>query len=323
VVVGPFELQLLGERLLVRDTRSRVRLDAHELSVQAGSRRILDAVSLCLPPGSFTALIGPSGAGKSTLLGALCGARPADGGRVLLNGHDLYQEFAALKSGLGYVPQEDIVHRELTVFRCLDYTARLRLPPDTSAEERARRVDEVMATLELGERRDTPIHRLSGGQRKRVSIATELLTEPGLLFLDEPTSGLDPGLEEALMLMLRELAYKGKTVALVTHTLDNIHLCDAVALLVDGRLAFYGPPADSRTYFRIGHMVELYARLKEKDAASWQSRFRASELHQRLVAEPLRAGEAPAALLPAERRSPTTPRRAGPSQLGVLFRRYL
>jgi hypothetical protein len=159
------------------------------------------------------------------------------------------------------------------VAQSLDYTARLRLPPDTSDEERARRVAQVLGTLELTERADMPIHRLSGGQRKRVSIASELLTEPTLLFLDEPTSGLDPGLEEALMLLLRELSYKGKSVVLVTHTLDNIHLCDAVVLLVDGRLAFHGPAAEARQRFGIEHMVNLYARLKEKTAAQWQAEF--------------------------------------------------
>src|SRR5205823_4049904 len=132
---------------------------------------------------------------------------------------------------------------------------------DTTAAERAKRVQEVMATLELTDRADTQVHRLSGGQRKRVSIASELLTEPTLLFLDEPASGLDPGLEEALMLLLRELSYKGKSVVLVTHTLDNIHLCDAVVLLVDGRLAFHGTAADVRRHFGIDHMVNLYARL--------------------------------------------------------------
>src|SRR6185503_9066080 len=114
------------------DTRNRVRLDAHGLSATRAGRTILSDVSLSLPPGSFTALIGPSGAGKSTLLTALAGVRPASRGHVLLNGVDLYQHFDSLKAGLGYVPQDDIVHRELSVTRSLEYTARLRLPADTS-----------------------------------------------------------------------------------------------------------------------------------------------------------------------------------------------
>ena len=275
VVIGPFVLAVAeaGQRLDVLDTRHRARLEARALGVEADGHAILSDVSLTLPPGSFTAIIGPSGAGKSTLLSALSGARRAQRGQVLLNGADLYRGFEALKASLGYVPQDDIVHRELTVAQSLDYTARLRLPPDTTADERARRVAQVLATLELTERAEAPIHRLSGGQRKRVSIASELLTEPTLLFLDEPTSGLDPGLEEALMLLLRELSYKGKSVVLVTHTLDNIHLCDAVVLLVDGRLAFHGPAAEAREKFGIEHIVNLYARLKEKTAAQWQAEF--------------------------------------------------
>jgi ABC-type multidrug transport system ATPase subunit len=293
IVVGPFQLVVAAvpagapPALRVLDTRNRVRLDARGLTVMAGGRPILDDVSLSFPPGSFTAIIGPSGSGKSTLLAALNGARPATRGQVLVNGADLYRSFESLKSTLGYVPQDDIVHAGLTVERSLDYTARLRLPPDTTAAEREKRVAEVLGTLELSERRAVPIHRLSGGQRKRVSIATEMLTEPNLLFLDEPTSGLDPGLEEALMLVLRELSYKGKTVVLVTHTLDNIHLCDAVALLVEGRLAFYGPAAEARAYFGIDHMVALYGRLKERPAGEWRGEFAKSEAHRARIAEPL------------------------------------
>jgi ABC-type multidrug transport system ATPase subunit/pSer/pThr/pTyr-binding forkhead associated (FHA) protein len=325
VTVGPFVLELAAESLRVRDTRTRARVDARGLTALADGKPILDGVSLSLPPGSFTALIGPSGAGKSTLLSALNGARPAARGQVLVNGTDLYLGFESLKPLLGYVPQEDIVHRELTVARSLDYTARLRLPADTSAAERAKRVSEVLGLLELSERRDTEVGRLSGGQRKRVSIAAELLTEPSLLFLDEPTSGLDPGLEEALMLLLRELSYKGKTVALVTHTLDNIHLCDAVVLLVDGRLAFLGPAAEARAYFGIGHMVALYTRLKEKPAEEWQAEFRASETYTKRVEQPL----ATAGPTEARRESrPTADLPAHPAvgrvrQLGIFARRYL
>ena len=317
VVIGPFVLVVTsGRRLQVLDTRHRARLEARAIGASAQGHTILRDISLTLPPGSFTAIIGPSGAGKSTLLSALSGARPAQQGQVLLNGADLYREFAALKASVGHVPQDDLVHRELTVTQSLDYTARLRLPPDTTPEERARRVAQVLATLELTERADAPIHRLSGGQRKRVSIASELLTEPTLLFLDEPTSGLDPGLEEALMLLLRELSYKGKSVVLVTHTLDNIHLCDAVVLLVDGRLAFHGPAAEARRRFGIEHMVNLYARLKEKTAEQWQTEFAA---RSRPAAPPVSVSvPAPASVGPAASRGARPWR-----QLVILSRRYL
>jgi len=317
-VVGPFIFELAGQVLRLLDTRNRARLDARDLVVRAGGRSILDSVSLSLPPGSFTAIIGPSGSGKSTLLKALAGARPADAGDVLLNGTSLYRSFEAMKATLGYVPQDDIVHHELSVAQSLDFTARLRLPSDTGAAERRKRVANVLATLELTERRDTPIHRLSGGQRKRVSIAAELLTEPNLIFLDEPTSGLDPGLEEQLMLLLRELAHKGKSVVLVTHTLDNIHLCDAVVLLADGRLAFYGRADEARSHFNIDHMVNLYARLKEREPAAWQHDFRISDGHARRIEDPLRT-------LPPQAKRPTGPALGGGGlrQLGMLALRYL
>jgi ABC-type multidrug transport system ATPase subunit len=326
-VIGPFELVVVGPpapgdpwRLQVIDTRNRVRLDARELSVAAAGRTILDGVSLSLPAGSFTAIIGPSGAGKSTLLSALNGARPADQGQVLLNGADLYRSFERLKSVVGYVPQDDIVHRELSVVQSLDYTARLRLPRETSAADRRKRVADVIATLELTDHAATAIHRLSGGQRKRVSIAAELLTEPNVLFLDEPTSGLDPGLQESLMLLLRELSYKGKTVVLVTHTLDNIQLCDAVVLLVDGRLAFFGTPAEALTHFAIEHMPALYARLKEMSPEQWQKAFASGEGYKERVEARLLAVTADPPPHPAPGPAPgASPLR----QLRVLTARYL
>jgi ABC-type multidrug transport system ATPase subunit len=309
LVVGPFELEIAAALVRVLDTRSRTRLDAMSLSVVAGGDVILDDVSLSLPPGSFTAIIGPSGAGKSTLLSALNGARPADKGRVLLNGVDLYRSAHSLKGALGYVPQDDIVHPELTVWESLDYAAQLRLPRSMTPAERSKRVRDVLATLELSDWKDAPIRRLSGGQRKRVSIASELLTEPNLLFLDEPTSGLDPGLEESLMLLLRELSYKGKTVVLVTHTLEHLHLCDAVALLVEGHLAFFGTADEARAHFAIDHMVNLYARLKEKPPGQWRGAPRGG------IAE----------VGPVERALHVAPEApAGPlQQFRILFARYL
>jgi ABC transport system ATP-binding/permease protein len=324
LVVGPFQLVVQrspgadaagapAPRIVVRDTRDRARLDARGVTVRADGHTILQDISLSVGPGCFVAVIGPSGSGKSTLLSVLSGIRAATEGDVLLNGSNLHRAFAALKSRLGYVPQDDIVHRELTVEESLDYTARLRLPPDTSAAERDKRVAAVLATLELTERRDLPIHRLSGGQRKRVSIATELLTEPSLIFLDEPTSGLDPGLEEALMLLMRELSYKGKTIVLVTHTLENIDLCDSVGLVMDGRLAFFGPAAEAKAHFGIDHMVNLYTRLKEKSGEAWSADFAAPEVRR---APPAAAD----ALAPEKQRR----QGAGPlRQLAILTSRYM
>ncbi len=312
VILGPFQLETAEGRLRVFDTRRRAELVAHDLGVTADGRRILDAVSLTFLPGSLNAIIGPSGSGKSTLLRALNGARPAAHGRVLVNSVDLYASAGALRGTIGYVPQDDIVHAELTPAECLEYTARLRLPPDTRPDEKTRRIAEVLATLELTERQDVPVGRLSGGQRKRVSIAVELLTEPDLLFLDEPTSGLDPGLEEALMLLLRELAFKGKTVVIVTHTLEHIHFCDLLVLLVSGRTAFCGKPDEARRRFRIAHMAELYTRLKERPPAEWAESYRAG-LSAAATASP------PAAAPPLLRRE------AAPSQvrqMAALASRY-
>ena len=309
VVVGPFRLEVEGTRVKVYDTRRRAELRARGLAVRAAGRALIEGVSVTLAPGSFTAIIGPSGSGKSTLLRALCAARPADAGRVEVNGTDLYASPAALAGLVGYVPQDDVVHPELTPGECLDYTARLRLPGDMSGGERQRRLAEVLATLELTERRDVPIHRLSGGQRKRVSIGVELLTEPDLLFLDEPTSGLDPGLEESLMLLLRELSYKGKTIAIVTHTLDHISFCDALVVLAAGRVVFAGAPREALARFDISHAAQLYARLKERSDEEWVA----------ASAEAPPAGEAePRAAVP-----PMPARPKGPGgQLRTLVRRY-
>jgi ABC-type multidrug transport system ATPase subunit/pSer/pThr/pTyr-binding forkhead associated (FHA) protein len=320
VVVGPYQLEVLLGRLRLLDTRHRARLDACDLTVRFGEQTILSDVSLALAAGSFTAIIGPSGSGKSTLLGALSGARPATQGRVLVNGLDLYTGFAALKSTIGLVPQDDIVHRDLTVAESLDFAARLRLPPDTDAVDRQRRCEAVLATLELSERAKVPIHRLSGGQRKRVSIATELLTEPSLLFLDEPAAGLDPGLEEALMLLLRELSYKGKTVVLVTHSLDHVHLCDSVVLLAGGRLAYVGSCDDLARHFLIQRLPDLYLRLKEHPADEWARTFKAGAAYHRQVIEPLARAGAPPLSLPQRPAPPSTPKPL--RQLVVLTRRY-
>ena len=187
------------------------------------------------------AVVGPSGAGKTTLLNALTGFRPATSGTVLYSGWDLYDSYEALRHRIGFVPQDDVLHPQLTVRRALEYAAELRFPPDVSKAERKGEVARIMEQLGILARADLPIRQLSGGQRKRTSIALELLTRPSLLILDEPTSGLDPGIERAVMQLLRRLADDGRTVIVVTHSVQSLDLCDRVLYLaVGGKMAFFG-----------------------------------------------------------------------------------
>ena len=275
VRIGPHRMLFEQGRLEAVSEEGCLRLDAYHLSVTVGKgQKILQDVSVSILPQEFVAVVGASGAGKSTMMNALCGFRPATGGGVFLNGVDLYKHFDAYRSELGYVPQDDIIHRELTIRKALEYAARLRMPGDTTADERERRVAEVLAELDLTARADVAISRLSGGQRKRVSIGVELLTRPSLFFLDEATSGLDPGTEAQMMKLLRHLADGGRTVVLVTHATKNVMMCDRVIILArGGYLAFYGPPDEALEYFGVKEFDEIYGRLDSAEPQALAERF--------------------------------------------------
>ncbi|OHU89886.1 ABC transporter ATP-binding protein [Mycobacterium talmoniae] len=218
----------------VQAERLRLTIDGHQL---------LSDVSFTARPGTLTAVIGPSGAGKSTLIKLLGGVERPSMGRVTFDGHDIHAEYASMRSRIGVVPQDDVVHRQLTVEQALGYAAELRLPPDSTAADRRQVVAEVIDELELTAHRNTRVDKLSGGQRKRASVAMELLTGPSLLILDEPTSGLDPALDRQVMSMLRRLADAGRVVVVVTHSLTYLRMCDQVLLLAPGgKTAFAGPP---------------------------------------------------------------------------------
>ncbi len=278
---------------------------------------ILDNVSISIRPRELVAIVGTSGAGKSTLVNALSGFRPADSGVVLLNGVDFYRNLDSLRETLGFVPQDDIIHAELTVERALYYAACLRLPEDTLRHEMEERVEQVLADLQLLERRHLPITRLSGGQRKRVSIGVELLTRPRLFFLDEPTSGLDPGLETEMMRTFRSLANQGHTLLVITHATHNIHMCDQVVYLArGGRLAWFGPPAGALLHFGVADFPATYARCESLPAEEWEARYRESPTCKSMVEERLR--EIPPALMP----TPTLVFRGGkPDYLGAASKR--
>ena len=302
----------------------KVEFEASGLSVMVGDNRyILEDVSFALPEKSFLAVVGPSGAGKSTLMKALTGFSPADVGTVLYNGRDLYQSMEELRSRIGYVPQDDILHPQLTVRRALEFSAELRFPPDVSAAERSRMVDEALEELGLTHRADLPIHKLSGGQRKRVSVALEIITKPSLLFLDEPTSGLDPGFEKSAMELMRQLADGGRTVIVITHSLQSLNMCDRVIFLAPGgSTAYFGPPQEALEYFGGGEFADVFRALEEPSTPPWKDKFKASRPYETYVRGPAehaarmrRAGNEPP--------PPPRPQRSWFGQLSTMVRRQI
>ena len=245
VTIGNVDLVFNGEMLLRRaEAATRAGgLEVREVDFEVDNKRLIHQVSLTARPGTLTALIGGSGAGKSTLSRLIAGATCPSSGSITFEGHDIHAQFASLRSRIGMVPQDDVVHRQLTVTQALNYAAELRLPTDTSSEDRAQVVAQVIEELGLTKHADTRVDKLSGGQRKRASVALELLTGPSLLILDEPTSGLDPALDLQVMTMLRQLADAGRVVLVVTHSLSYLDLCDQVLLMAPGgKTAYCGPP---------------------------------------------------------------------------------
>lgn len=257
-----------GFRIELRGLSKRVR----------GGRQVLHDVGFTIGAGELLAIVGGSGAGKSTLLDAIAGVRAADEGSVLYDGVDYYRNLGAYRSSLGYVPQEDIIHRELSLASTLRYSASLRLPPGTPRARSERAVADALDALDLTERAGVRVGSLSGGQRKRASIAVELLTRPHVFFLDEPTSGLDPATGAELMRQLRRLADSGRTVVLTTHTPADIAICDKVVFLArDGHLAFVGTPQEAKRYFDVDAYEEVYERLAvEATPEQWGRRFAAT-----------------------------------------------
>lgn len=267
ISIAGYRRKFTSDGLEILEGIEGMSINVKEVSFEIGTKKLLDEVSFNLGPRTLTAIIGPSGAGKSTLLGVLTGRTKPTTGRIELSGNDLHQNFQVLSRQIGSVPQADILHTRLTVRQALNYGAQLRLPNDTSKAERDARVEEVMDKLELSERAELRIDRLSGGQRKRASIGLELLTSPKLLVLDEPTSGLDPGLDAHVMETLRNLADDGQTVVLVTHSVDNLNFCDNVILLASGGKVAYAGPA-STVFSKLGkkNWAEVFKFLASPDA---------------------------------------------------------
>lgn len=237
-------------------------------------KQILNNVNCEIQANEFVAIIGGSGAGKTTLMTAISGFDPDFEGHIYCNGIDLIEQFNNLKSIIGFVPQQDIIYENLTLHRMLYYTAKMKMPPDTGKEEIQQRIEEVLRMVELQDHQATYIRKLSGGQKKRASIAVELLADPKLFFLDEPTSGLDPGTEQNLMKTLSTLAKEqNKTVIMVTHTTQNLHLCDKVIFMgPGGRLCFCGNVAAAKSFYETDDLVNIYNMIAS-NPKGWSEHF--------------------------------------------------
>ena len=314
--IGPYKLVMGEDKFTRYDETEGLRVEAYHLNKWVRKDlNLLQDISLVYHPRDFIVVVGQSGGGKTTLLDAIAGYRPATQGKVFVNGIDVYHNFDAVRNDIGYVPQKDIIHMELTVYQALNFAAQLRMPKDTRKNERHKRIMEVLNDLDLTHRKDVQISGLSGGQQKRVSIGVELLTRPGLFFLDEPTSGLDPGTETAFMHLMRRLADQGRTIIMVTHATKNVMLADKVVFLArGGHLAWFGPPDEALTYFdqyrteqdqraRAMEFDQIYAILDDPSKGKgkdWGERFMASYAFAKYIVEPLKTSQQQAAVAQAQ-----------------------
>ncbi len=318
IIITNTKLVFGGGKISYLIPENGIGLDAVDIvrKVKSSGREkiISNHISLSINPCEFVAIIGGSGAGKSTFMNCISGYVKANSGSVFINGEDFYANYGAMKNIIGYVPQQDIVYDRLTLWDMLMYAARLRMPTDTSKTEYEDRVRQVIATVELSGHEKSMISSLSGGQKKRASIAVELLSDPSLFFLDEPTSGLDPGTERNLMHTLKNMTSDGKTVILVTHNTLNLHLCDKIIFLGrGGNLCFFGPPNEALAFFGVESLVDVYSML-DADTETWHRRF--SQYRTGRNKTPHHTSDVSAL-------NNTKRCKALFSQLGILCRRYM
>ncbi len=274
----------------------------------------LQKMSIKIPSNEFGALMGPSGCGKSTLLKGLNGANPVTSGTVTIQGLKLNQEnFRILKRNIGYVPQDDIIHRELTLSQTMYYAAKLRIAEDVTDEEIDKKIEEVLEDLNIAnpELRTKKIAELSGGQRKRVSIAVELLSDPTILFLDEPTSPLDPETIADFLGCIQKLTEDGKTVVMVTHKPSDLQYVNKVIFLsAGGAHVFYGSEKELKEHFGDEDIIKVYAEVKTVEKAKpWKEKWQAENEHSEVITPAEKITELPSA--------------SGLQQLYWLSRRYL
>lgn len=277
IQIMSFQLIFMHEFLFYKSAARGIGLVVKDLNKKTDGKNgkiLLNNVNCHIESNEFVAIVGGSGAGKTTLMNAISGFDQKTTGKIILNGLDLRTNFKYLKALIGYVPQEDIIYENLTLKKMLEYTARLKMREDISKEEREAQIHNVLEMVDLTDRQDTCIRKLSGGQKKRASIAVELLADPKLFFLDEPTSGLDPGTEQNLMRTLNRLSkVQDKTIIMVTHTIQNLHLCDRIIFMgKGGRLCFSGTLKEARMFFDTDNLADAYD-MVSGNSKEWEKQF--------------------------------------------------
>lgn len=256
---------------------SGISIDVVNVEIERGKGRnkyvTEHSIDINIKPGELIAIVGGSGAGKSTIMNCMSGYIKPSRGKVYINGIDLYDNFDSLKEIIGYVPQADIVYDNLKLYDMLSYAAKMRLPKGLTNEEYKAAIDRAIKNVDLVGKENNMIgSQLSGGQKKRASIAVELLSDPSLMFLDEPASGLDPGTEKMMMTLLRKMAYTGKTIILVTHSVLQLEMCDRVLFLgKSGRVCFFGPYSEALDFFGIADITDVYHLLSDEAEKWWQA----------------------------------------------------
>lgn len=277
-----YQLIFCGENLYYKKTARGIAIKGKNINKFVGrgsaTKQILEDVNIDIDGNEFVAIIGGSGAGKSTLMNIINGTDSNFSGEIYYDNLLLENNFCHLKSLIGYVPQEDIIHDGITLRRMLYYAALMRMPDDTDEGEIDRTIDSVLISLDLKENEDTYVKKLSGGQKKRASIAVELLADPRVFFLDEPTSGLDPGIEKDLMITLRDMSRKqDRTIVIVTHTTQNLDLCDKIIFMgKGGRVCFVGSTEDAKLFFGTDDLTNAYNLVRE-NPVRWAKLFQDSK----------------------------------------------
>ncbi len=274
-----------GSKAAVLDNGLTVNLEERTVTQFFKKKYLLRDIHLYLQPGHMVLLLGGSGAGKTTFLNAVNGYEKAKA-EVTLNGRNMYKNYKEMQYDIGFVPQQDLMRGSDTVLRTLMDAAALRLPSGFTAAERRARVHEVIDIFGLTHAQNTLVSILSGGQRKRLSIAMEFISNPTLFILDEPDSGLDGVMARELFQQLRNIADQGKIIIVITHTPDRvIDLFDDVIVLAKdsnrvGRAAFFGPIEEAREFFGKDKMEEIVKSINRKEEGG---EGRADEYIQRFV----------------------------------------